>query len=74
MKKKIYFFGIKTFPSQGGTDRAAENIIFQLRETFDITLFCFADAENRSKRFGGVKVKEFKKRANGALGSFIYFI
>ncbi len=74
MRKKIFFFGIKTFPAQGGTDRVAENIIFQLRETFDITLYCFADEENRSKRFAGIRVKEFKKRANGALGSFIYFI
>jgi glycosyltransferase involved in cell wall biosynthesis len=74
MKKKIHFFGLKTFPSQGGTDRVAENIIFQLRDRFDISLYCFEDPQTAGGRFGGVTVKEFKKRANGALGSFIYFI
>jgi len=73
MKKKIVFFGIKTFPSQGGTDRVAENIIYQLRNTFDITLYCFKDENQAPNRFDGIEVIEFKRRAGGALGVFIYF-
>lgn len=73
MKKRIVVYGVKTFPSQGGTDRVSENIIFQLRHSFDITLYCFKN-ETSEMRFEGVKVIEFKKRLEGAAGVFIYFL
>jgi glycosyltransferase involved in cell wall biosynthesis len=73
MKKRIVVYGVKTFPSQGGTDRVSENIIFQLRHSFDITLYCFKN-ETSEMRFEGVKIVEFKKRLGGAAGVFIYFL
>ncbi len=72
MKKRIAFFGIKTFPSRGGTDRVAENIIFNLKEEFEITVFCFKDPAAQT-HMPGVRVVEFKQWLPGAPGSFIYF-
>ena len=70
--KKIAFYGIKYFPSRGGTSRVAENLIFQLREKYDITIYCYQN-ESAEKHIEGVKVIQFKPRAEGALGAFIYF-
>jgi glycosyltransferase involved in cell wall biosynthesis len=72
MKRGIVFFGIKTFPSRGGTDRVAENIILQLKEEFDITVYCFKDPAAQ-KHMPGVRVIEFRQWLPGAPGSFIYF-
>lgn len=70
--RKIAFFGIKTFPSRGGTDRVAENIILQLKEKFDITVYCFKDPAAKN-HMTGIRVIEFKQWIPGAPGSLIYF-
>jgi glycosyltransferase involved in cell wall biosynthesis len=72
MKKRIAFFGVKTFPSRGGTDRVAENLILQLRDQFDITVYCFKDAAAHN-HIQGVQVKQYRPWFPGAPGSFIYF-
>lgn len=72
IKKKIAFFGVKTFPSQGGTDRVAENLILQLKDQFEITVYCFKDPAAHNN-IPGVKVKQFTQWVPGAPGSFIYF-
>ncbi len=72
MKKRVIFFGIKTFPSQGGTDRVAENLIFQLRKSFDITLYCYRDPAAKN-HIPGIKVIEIPRPGKGATGAFIYF-
>ena len=63
---------MKTFPSRGGTDRVAENIIFQLKNEFQITVFCFRDAAAQT-HMSGIRVIEFRQWFPGAPGSFIYF-
>ncbi len=70
--KRIAFFGVKTFPSRGGTDRVAENIILQLKDKFEITVYCFKDPAAKN-HIPGVRVIEFKQWVPGAPGSFIYF-
>ncbi len=70
--KRIAFFGVKTFPSRGGTDRVAENIILQLKDRFEITVCCFKDAAAQN-HIPGVKVVQFRQWLPGAPGSFIYF-
>lgn len=72
MKKRLTVFGVKTFPSQGGTDRVAENITYQLRDKYDITLYCFKNDAPQS-RFDGLRVVEFKRILPGAPGVFLYF-
>jgi glycosyltransferase involved in cell wall biosynthesis len=70
--KRIAFFGIKTFPSQGGTDRVAENIILQLKDNYAITVYCFKNPAAKHN-IPEVKVVEFRRWAPGAMGSLIYF-
>jgi hypothetical protein len=72
-RKKIAFFGIKTFPSKGGTDRVAENLIFQLKDQFDITVYCFKDPA-ASNHMSGVRVLQFTRWLPGAPGAFLYFL
>ena len=73
MKKRLLFFGIKTFPSRGGTDRVAENLIAQLHQEFEITLYCFKDplAKNHIQ---GIRVIEFPNYLNNSIGVFLYFL
>lgn len=70
--KRIIFFGIKTFPSQGGTDRVAENLIRQLKDRFHITLYCYEDP-GAASYMDGVDVIQFRPLTKGALGAFVYF-
>ena len=72
MKPKILFFGIKTFPSRGGTDRVAENLIKNLKEDLDITLFCYRDSQANSY-FKNIRVIQFSPILKGSIGAFMYF-
>jgi glycosyltransferase involved in cell wall biosynthesis len=73
MKKKIVFYGAKSYPSQGGSDRAAENLMRHLKDRFDMHIYCFKDplAKNYME---GVEVTEFTRWFRGSLGVFIYFL
>jgi glycosyltransferase involved in cell wall biosynthesis len=71
--QKIAFYGIKYFPSRGGTSRVAENLILQLKDRFDITIYCYK-SEGAEHHMEGVKVVQFKPLAPGAIGAFIYFL
>ena len=71
--KRIVFFGIKTIPSRGATDRVAENIILQLKDQYQITVYCFRDPA-AAGHIPGVRVKQFIRILPGAPGSFIYFL
>lgn len=72
IKKKVVVFGVKSFPSRGGTDRVSENLILQLKDKFDITLYCYKDPLAQSN-IPGIKVVEFTPLLKGALGVFVYF-
>ncbi|CAM4125042.1 glycosyltransferase family 4 protein [Zobellia nedashkovskayae] len=71
-KKKVAFFGIKYFPSRGGTSRVAENLILNLVDDYDITIYCYKhkDAEEHVK---GVKVVQLPEIKFGNLGVFAYY-
>ena len=73
MKLKLVVFGVKTFPSQGGTDRVAENLVMQLKERFDIRLYCYESA-GESQHIPGVEIVRFRPLLNGAPGAFLYFL
>jgi glycosyltransferase involved in cell wall biosynthesis len=70
--KRVIFFGVKTFPSQGGTDRVAENLIRQLKDRFQITLYCYQDP-GAANHIQGVEVIQFRPLMRGAIGAFFYF-
>lgn len=70
--KHVIFFGVKTFPSQGGTDRVAENLILQLKNDFKITLYCYKDPAAKN-HIRGIDVVQFTPLLKGAPGAFLYF-
>ena len=72
-KKRIAFFGIKYFPSRGGTSRVAENLIHNMVKDYDITIYCYRNtlATNHIK---GVKVIQLPRIKLGPLGVFVYYL
>lgn len=71
-KPKIVFYGIKYFPSKGGTSRVAENIISQLKNKYDITILCYKN-KMANTHMDGVNVVEFSPWPGGSLGALLYF-
>jgi glycosyltransferase involved in cell wall biosynthesis len=69
---RIAFFGVKTFPSRGGTDRVAENIINTLKDKYRITVYCLNDPIAVTY-MPGVKVIPFRRWLPGGAGVFLYF-
>jgi glycosyltransferase involved in cell wall biosynthesis len=72
-KPRLIFFGVKYFPSKGGTSRVVENLIRQLKDKYQITIFCFRDSRAQNY-IPGVEVIEFRNWIKGAPGVFLYFI
>jgi len=72
-KKKIAFFGIKYYPSRGGTSRVAENLIRNMVKDHDITIYCYKNklAHNHIK---GVNVIQFHEIKLGSFGVFLYYL
>lgn len=71
-EQNIVFFGIKYFPSRGGTSRVAENLILELKGKYNLTIFCYRnpDAENH---IAGVKAIQLPHLFPGALGAFVFY-
>jgi len=72
-KKNLAFFGIKYFPPVGGTSRVAENLIHQLKDDYNITVYCYKNALAKN-HIDGVKVIEYSKIRLGSIGVFLYFL
>jgi glycosyltransferase involved in cell wall biosynthesis len=72
-KQRVIFYGIKDYPSRGGTSRVAENIIKNLRDEFDITVYCYKHPL-ADDNISGVKVVQFSERKIKGLGVFLYFL
>lgn len=70
-KKKLGVFGVKYFPSKGGTSRVAEGLIRELKDEYDITIYCYKDPAAEGY-IPGVKVIQFAKLPGGAAGVFVY--
>ncbi len=70
--KRVVVFGVKTFPSRGGTDRVAENLVIQLKDQFPTTVYCYKDPE-AANHIKGIRVIQFKPISQGAIGAFVYF-
>ncbi len=71
-KKKIAFFGIKYYPSRGGTSRVAEALIRELRKDYDITIYCYSSTE-AVNHLDGVKPVMFSTPMLKDLGVFFFF-
>lgn len=71
-RKKIAFFGIKYFPSRGGTSRVAENLILNLVGDYDITIYCYKDILAKN-HIAGVNVIQLPEIRLGNFGVFLYY-
>lgn len=72
-KQRVIFYGIKDYPSRGGTSRVAENIIRNLREEFEITVYCYKHPLAESN-ISNVKVIQFSESKIKGIGVFLYFL
>ncbi len=74
MKKyKLVFFGVKYYPSKGGVSRIAENLIRNLKDKYDITIYCYRN-EKAKEYIQGINVIQLPEIPLGGLGVFIYFL
>ncbi|MBN1186779.1 MAG: glycosyltransferase family 4 protein [Bacteroidales bacterium] len=71
-KQKLIFYGIKYFPSKGGTSRVAENLIRNLNILYDISIYCYKHPKAKGN-VDGVNAIEFPALPFGSAGVFIYF-
>ncbi|MGB5420131.1 hypothetical protein, partial [Algibacter sp.] len=72
-KKKIVFFGVKYFPSKGGTSRVVESILWGLKDHFDITIYCYKN-ELAAQNIPGIKTIQFPEIHIKGIGVFLYFL
>ena len=72
-KKKIAVIGVKYFPSKGGTSRVAENIVQELKDHFEFTVYCYQDPAAKN-HIPGVKVVEYQELPFGSIGVFFFFV
>jgi glycosyltransferase involved in cell wall biosynthesis len=73
MKKRLAYFGVNYYPSRGGVSRITENIIRQLSNEFDITIYCFNNPVAQSY-IAGVRTIQFKEPKIKELGTFIFLL
>lgn len=69
---RLIFFGIKYYPSRGGTSRVAENLIKQLNKNFDISIYCYKN-KFANNYIENVKAIEFPEFPLKGLGVFMYY-
>ena len=72
-KKRVAIFGIKYFPSKGGTSRVVENLLWELRDHFDFTIYCY-EHESASTHIPGVKTIQFPEIPVKGVGVFLYYL
>jgi len=72
-KKRIAIFGIKYFPSKGGTSRVVENLLYDLKNHYDFTIYCYRH-ETAEKHIEGVEVIQFPEIPIKGLGVFLYYL
>lgn len=71
-KRKIAIFGVKYFPSKGGTSRVVEAILGELQHKFDFTIYCYAHPDAAS-HLENVKVVEIPETPIKGIGVFWFY-
>ncbi|MEL6867937.1 MAG: glycosyltransferase family 4 protein [Bacteroidota bacterium] len=72
-KKRIAIFGIKYFPSKGGTSRMVENLLLELKDQFDFTVYCYRH-EQAEGHIPGVQTIQFAELPIKGIGVFWYYL
>ena len=72
-KKNIVFFGVKYFPSKGGTSRVVESLLWGLKDHFDITIYCYKNTL-AAQNIPGIKTIQFSEIPIKGIGVFFYYL
>nr|WKN37971.1 glycosyltransferase family 4 protein [Tunicatimonas sp. TK19036] len=72
-KKRIAHFGIKYYPSQGGSSRVAELLVQQGKEHQDVTIYCYKTPDLTPEHFRSVRVIQMPSFPFGNAGVFLYY-
>lgn len=72
-KKKIAIFGVKYFPSKGGTSRVVENLLWELKDHFDITIYCYRH-ESAAYFMEDVNTIQFSETPIKGIGVFLFYV
>lgn len=74
-KKKIAVIGLKGLPAFGGAATVGENIIEQLKDKYDFTVYSTASHTNlKTGNYNGYKQIVFKKIRSNKLNTLYYYI
>ncbi len=71
MKKKLAYFGVNYFPSKGGVSRTTENLIKNLKDEYDITIYCYKN-NIASTYMQGVRTVQFPEIPIKGIGVFLF--
>lgn len=71
-KKRIAIFGIKYFPSKGGTSRVVESLLQRINKDYDITIYCYKH-KLAADNIPGIKTIQIAEPRIKKLGVFIFF-
>ena len=71
-KKRIAIFGVKYFPARGGTSRVVENLLYDLKDHYDFTIYCYKH-EKAKEHIEGVETIQFPEIGIKGLGVFLYY-
>lgn len=71
--KRIAHFGIKYYPSQGGSSRVAEMLVQQGKTQAEVTIYCYKTADLQPEHLAGVQVIQMPRIPGGSAGVFAYY-
>ncbi len=72
-KSRLVYFGLKYYPSRGGVSRTTEHLIRQLKDKYEITIYCYKDPQAKNY-LPGVRAIQLPRFGQGSIGVFPYFL
>lgn len=72
-KNRIVIFGVKYFPARGGTSRVVENLLYDLKDHYDFTIYCYKH-EAAATHIPGVEAIQFPEIPIKGFGVFLYYL
>ena len=71
--KRVLHFGIKYYPSQGGSSRVAELLVQQAKERAEVSIYCYRNNRFLPHHLEGVRVIQMPDLGAGNIGVFLYY-
>ena len=71
--ERILHFGIKYYPSQGGSSRVAELLVQAGKSRADVSIFCYRNQRFRPEHNEGIHVIQMPDMGSGSLSVFLYY-